>query len=218
VTRAPASLVDAFGVCAGELGMFSAARVFARELLHETDDALVAEVVSVLGEAYPVFDVVAARALDLRTVHPLDAAPVTDALRSLSRLVVIGMEADCVEALVPRLSGVRIGVVPDLTHDADLGRVVANLGRRVELLELAGFQRWAGRSAGLLTVVYGADGFHATVCQTWLRAHGPDVRGRFRTIAGWNVLGRRMDAYPRWLGETDAHDFAPLVDATGGGA
>jgi hypothetical protein len=175
----------------------------------------VAEVVSVLGETYPVFDVVASRALEVRAVPPLDAAPVAAALRSLSRLVVVGIEADCLDALVPRLPGVRVGVVPDLTHDADLARVVANLGRRVELLDLGGFQRWAGRSAGLLTVVYGADGFRATVCQAWLRAHGPDVRGRFRTIAGWNVLGPRMDAYPRWLGETDASELSPLVDAVG---
>ena len=215
MSRVPAGLCAAFGVCAGELGMFSAARVFVRELLLEPDEALAAEAAGALGESYPVFDVVAARAFARREVPAVSAAAVAAEVGDLSRLVVVGIEAHCLEALLPEIPGVRVAVLPDLTHDADLDRVRANLGERVELSERGTCQRWAGRSTGLLTIVYGADGFRATVCQAWLRAHGPDVRPRFRKIVGWNVLGPKMEAYPRWLGETDASDFAPLVGPEG---
>ena len=204
-------LIDAFALCAAELGMFSAARLFAGQLLAEPDAGVVTQVTELLGTRFPVFDVVVHRALSERRLAPIDPAPVLDALRGLSRLVVVGVEAECLDALLGRVPGLRIALGPDVLEGANLDRVAANSRTEVEFLGLDSFQAWAGRHSGLLTTVYGCDGFQATVCQAWLRAHGPDVRSRFRTLIGWNILGPKMASYPRWLGDTDAGEFAPLV-------
>ena len=185
-------LIDAFALCAAELGMFSAARLFAGQLLAEPDAGVVTQVTELLGTRFPVFDVVVHRALSERRLAPIDPAPVLD-------------------ALLGRVPGLRIALVPDVLEGANLDRVAANYRNEVEFLGLDSFQAWAGRHSGLLTTVYGCDGFQATVCQAWLRAHGPDVRSRFRTLIGWNILGPKMASYPRWLGDTDAGEFAPLV-------
>jgi hypothetical protein len=196
--------------------MFSASRLFAAQLLDEPDPRVVAEVVELLGDRYPVFDAVAHSVLSARSLPPIDAAPVMHALSGLARLVVIGMEAVCLDALLERAPNeLRIALVPDVLEGANLSRVAANYSGAVEFLGLDTFQGWAGRRSALLTTVYGSDGFQATVCQAWLRAHGPDVRSRFRSIIGWNVLGPKMAAHPRWLGDTSADEFAPLVAAEG---
>lgn len=212
MSRAPASLVDAFTVSAGELGQFSASRLFLAQLIAEPDAALVDEVVDVLGRAFPVFDMVCREGLRQRAARPIDLAAVLAALDGLSRLVVVGVEADCLDVLLPRLDGVRVGLIPDSALDADLPRLLSNYGARVELLDLAGFQRWAGRSSGVLTTLYGSDGFRAAACSVWPRVHGTDMRTRFRTILGWNVLGPRMLSYPRWLSEVGTDDFSVVVD------
>jgi hypothetical protein len=204
-------LIDAFALCAAELGMFSASRLFASQLLAEPDAGVVAEITELLGTRFPVFDAVVSRALSERHLEPIDPAAVLDALRGLSRLVVVGIEAECLDTLLGRVPSLRIALVPDALEGANLERVAANYRDEVEFLGLDSFQGWAGRHSGLMTTVYGCDGFQATVCQAWLRAHGPDVRSRFRTLIGWNVLGPKMAAYPRWLGDTDAREFAPLV-------
>lgn len=206
-----AALLDAFAVCAAELGMFSASRVFLRELARE-GGGRAREVADALSARYPVLDAMAARALARGEVAALEPEPVVRALRGHRRIVFVGIEADCLEALLPRLGREqRVALVPDIALEIDVGRVRANLPGDLELLDLGTFQRWAGRTSALVTTVYGADGFRATVCQAWLRAHGPDVRTRFRSIVGWNVLGPKMNAYPLWLADTDAADFTELV-------
>jgi hypothetical protein len=211
MTELTPGLADAFALCAAELGMFSATRLFARSLLEETDAQCVGEVLELLGSRYPVFDVVARRALTERTIRPIDAGGLSRAVANLSRLVVVGIEAECLDALLLLPQRPRLALVLDALEGADMERVAANYEGEVTLLDLGSFQRWAGRSSALMTTVYGSDGYQATVCQAWLRAHGPDVRTRFNTILGFNVLGARMDAYPRWLCDTDARDFAPLI-------
>jgi hypothetical protein len=213
MTARDAALLEAFAVCAGELGMFSAARVFLRELASAPEAARTREIVSALSERYPVFDALAGGALARGSVEPIDPEPVASALRALGRVVVVGIEAHCLDVLLPRLLGThKVALVPDIALDCDMDRLRANLPEQLALLDIGDFQKWAGRSSALLTTVYGADGFRATVCQAWLRAHGPDVRTRFRSIVGWNVLGPKMDAYPMWLAETDAADFTRLIE------
>lgn len=211
--RAPPSLVDAFTVCAGELGQFSASRLFLEQLLVEPDAALVADVVDVLGAAFPVFDVVAGAGFKRRGLPQLNVEPVVAALEGLSRLVIVGLETDCLDALLPLVPQVRIGLIADTAFELDLDRVLANFRGRVEPLDLADFQRWSGRSSGILTTLYGADEFRAATCSVWPRVHGADMRTRFRTILGWNVLGPRMESYPRWLAEIGTENFSTVVGA-----
>ena len=146
-------VIDAFALCAAELGMFSASRLFVRELLAERDDHLVDDVTALLGTRYPVFDAVAHGALQRGEIPRLDPQPVLQAVRGLSRLVIIGIEAECIDALLGQLPRLRVALVPDVLEGANLERVAANYSGEVEFLGLDSFQAWAGRSSGLLTKV-----------------------------------------------------------------
>lgn len=208
----PPGLDQAFLMAATELGMCSAARLFVRELAAAGGDGLVAEARDQLGRAFPVLDFVAGRALAGEPEPPLDPAPVLRALAGIARLLVVGVEADFLDALVPRLAGVEIGLLAETgPAQADLRRVLANYGGRVRAVTLDDFQRWAGRRSALLTFVYGSDGHVAHVQGAWLRVSGPDVRTQFRSLIGWDILGRPLDVYPRWLVETHRDDFSDLA-------
>lgn len=218
----PPGLDQAFLMAATELGMCSAARLFVRELAAAGGGALVAEARDQLGRAFPVLDFVAGRALagepELRgdkpsyATEPPDPAPVLRALAGIARLLVVGIEADFLDALEPRLDGVEVGLLAETgPTQADLRRALANYGGRVRAVTLDDFQRWAGRRSALLTFVYGSDGHVAHVQGAWLRVSGPDVRTQFRSLIGWDIFGHPLDVYPRWLVETHRDDFSDLV-------
>src|SRR5687767_8596752 len=99
----PPALDQAFLTAAGELGMCSAARLFVRELAGEGGDALVAAARDRLGRAFPVFDFVAACFLEGERAPPIDPSPVIEALDGIARLLVVGLEADFLDALIPRI-------------------------------------------------------------------------------------------------------------------
>lgn len=213
----PPALGQAFRMAAGELGMCSAARMILRELWAAGGDELVAEARDSLGREYPVLDFVAERWLAGER-PAAGAAPalseVVEALQGVSRLLVIGLEADALDALVPLLRDVAVGlVVQDGGLDADLRRVLANYGGRVQGVDLSALQGFAGRRSALLTFVYGTDGHHAHVNSIWLRVSGPDVRTQFRSLIGWDILGSPMLVYPRWLVAASTADFSRLVPA-----
>ncbi|AUX21580.1 hypothetical protein SOCEGT47_020660 [Sorangium cellulosum] len=208
----PPAIGQAFRMAAAELGMRSAARLFLRELMDAGGVSLVHEARDHLGREFPVLDFVAERWLAGEPDAPLDPAGVIEALRGVTRLLVVGLEADCLDALVPRLSGVEAGLVTDAGGlDPDFHRVLANYDGLMVPVALSDLQRWAGRRSALLTFVYGTDGHSAHVSPSWLRVSGPDVRTQFRSLIGWDILGRPMTVYPRWMVETSRSDFSRLV-------
>jgi hypothetical protein len=212
VTSLPPALGQAFHMCAAELGMCSAARLFVRELTGAGGDELVRESRDQLGRDYPVFDFVAERFLEGDGQPRVDPGPPVAALERVARLVVVGLETDFLDALVPCLPGVEIGLVTDgAGMDPDFRRVLANYGGRVEPVGFADIQRWAGRRSALLSFVYGTLGDTVHVSTTWLRVSGADMRTQFRSIIGWDIFGRPMLIYPRWLVGTSRADFSHLV-------
>lgn len=204
-------LEDAFRTAAAELGMCSAARLFTREASRSGPGA-VAELRDRLGRPFPVLDAVAASALEgapPRTPAPGD---VLAALAGLRRLLVAGFEADFLDALVPALPvEVRVGLVRTAFLEGNWERIVDNYAGRLELVEMAAFAGWAGPRSGLLTFLYGVEGAVTHVAPAWLRVAGDDVRPIFRELVGWDVLGRPMSLYPRWLTEVPAGSFTRLA-------
>lgn len=208
----PPRLAGAFLSAASELGMASAARLFAREVARAGGRELVAAARDTFGRDFPVFHVVASRWLAGELDAAPSPAPVLPLAGALARLLVVGLEANWLDALLPRLAGVEVGLLRDeAAVAADFRRVLANYEGLAVGVELAELHRWSGRRSGLLTFVYGSDGHVAHVPTTWLRVSGPDVRTQFAALIGWNILGGPMDVYPRWLAETGVADFSRLV-------
>lgn len=205
-------LEDAFRTAAAELGMCSASRLFVREAGTSGTEAL-EELRDRLGRTFPVLDAVSGAALDGQALHPPDPGPALEALSGLRRVLVAGFEADFLDALVPALPAreVRIGLVRTATLEADWTRLADNYAGRLELVEMSGFASWAGSRSGLMTFVYGVEGAVTHVAPAWLRVAGDDVRPIFRELVGWDVLGRPMSLYPRWLTEVPAGTFTRLV-------
>lgn len=207
----PASLASAFQGTAAELGWCSAARLFTRELAAAGGCDLVARAADQLGRAYPVFACVAQRAIDGND-RGVDAQPIVDALSGVRRLLVVGLESDFLDALVPRLPNTTIGVVTLSDGlDTDWRRVLANYGGRVVPVALGEVQDWSGRHSAILTFVYGTDDHMVHVAPAWLRVSGSDVRAQFRSLVGWDVMGSPMALFPRWLVSTGANDFSHLI-------
>lgn len=208
-------LEPAFRVCAGELGLWSASRLFVNAAWAAGGAAAVGALDDDLGDGFPVVDEVVRRVLAAGA--PL-APPVIDTVlercADLRRLVVVGVEADLLGPLADRLpSTVEVLALFDATFPVDPARVRAAWTPRVGLTDVGDFQGAAGGRSGLITPVYGADAFRAAVAPVWLRVHSPDVRMLFRRLIGIDVVGARMTSYPRWLGETESADFTDLVKA-----
>lgn len=211
--KLPPSAHAAFRLAAGELGMCSAARLFTDELLSAGGADLLGEARDHLGSDFPVFDLVAAEALEGHRRPPAGAALVARALGSASAVLVVGLEAFFLDALVPALDGgVRIGLVlGEGGLEGDVRRILANFGDRVEEARIGDVQRWAGKRSALLTFVYGTTSVNAYVPPVWLRVAGSDVRTQFRTLIGWDILGRPTLLYPRWLVETPLEPFTTVI-------
>ena len=215
MTALPTSLLDAFALAAGELGMFSASRLFCDEIFQEGGAALVGEMRELMGPIYPVLSVLAARVEVEGGVPAPDPRPMIEELQGIHRVVVVGAEAWIIDALADALPSVAVGVVVDATLPFSAPRVAANLEGRATLIGLEEVTRWCGARTALLTAVYGSDGYRATVCSTWLRLMGPDTRMLFAALVGWNLLGPAMEVYPRWLQDTLVDDFTAVVGGAG---
>jgi hypothetical protein len=208
----PRSLEPALEAAAAELGWCSASRLFVSELVAAGGDELALRAADRLSRDYPIFACVADRFLAGHARRPVDPEPALAALSGIRRLVVVGLEADHLDALLPRLGDVEVGLAKiENGIPPDWRRVLANFDDRVRAVELSEVQHWAGRLSGLMTFVYGTDRFVAHVGPAWLRVSGPDVRTQFRTLVGWDVLGAAMTMYPRWLEPTQVADFSQLV-------
>jgi len=208
----PPALAQAFQMAAGELGMCSAARLFLRELHAEGGIDLVARATDRLGREFPVVDFVGQQWLDGVAPTAVDPSGPVAALRGTKRLLVVGIEADYLDALLPNLKDVEVGLVTDSGgFEPDFRRVLANYDGRVSPAGLNEIQLWAGRRSSLLTFAYGSDGHTTHVSSTWLRVSGPDVRTQFRSLIAWDILGQPMSVYPRWLVATACTDFSVVV-------
>ncbi len=205
-------LEDAFRAAVAELGMCSAARLYVREAAVSGRDALL-ELRDRLGRPFPILDAVSSAALEGRPSRGPDPGPALEALGGLGKILVAGFEADFLDTLLPELPAprVRVGLVRTATLEGDWARIADNFGGRLELVELAGLASWAGSRSGLLTFLYGVEGAVTHVAPAWLRIAGDDVRPIFRELVGWDVLGRPMSLYPRWLTEVPAASFTRLV-------
>lgn len=215
----PPGLDAGFLVAATELGMASASRLFVAEVSALHGDPGIEALRDALGRDYPVLDYVASAHLEARALPPPDPAPALAALGPLRRLLVVGVEADALDALVAALpADTAIGIAMGgggLEPDAD--RVAANYGGRIEVVALGAWTRWAGARSGLLTFVYGTDGQQAFVVPAYLRLVGPDVRAAFRALIGWDVLGGAPRLHPRFLAGASIADFSSVVSPGPGG-
>lgn len=208
----PVSASAAFRLAAAELGMCSAARLFTAELLAAGGPSLLGEAREQIGPDYPVLDLVASEALDDRPPPPIDATAVVRALGTATTVLVVGLEAFFLDVLVPALRDVRVGLVlGEGGLEGETRRILANFGDRVEEVRIGDVQRWAGRKSAMLTFVYGTAGTNVYVSPVWLRVAGPDVRTQFRTLVGWDVLGRPTSLYPRWSAEAPLEPFSVVV-------
>lgn len=208
----PASASSAFRLSAAELGMCSAARLFAAELHAAGGAPLLEEARDRIGPDYPIFDIVASETLEGRPPARINPASVVTALGSAKLVLVIGIEAYFLDALVAALPAARIGLVlGEGGLEGERRRILANFGGRVEDVPLSDVLRWAGRRSAMLTFIYGTVSTNAYVAPVWLRVAGPDVRPQFRTLVGWDVLNRAPALYPRWVVEAPLEPFSCLV-------
>lgn len=205
---------QAFRLAASELGMASAAWLFVRETAAEDGADGVAELRDAMGRAWPVLDAVCAGWLAGTRdpdVRPGDVLPL---LEGAARLVLVGYEADWVDALLRALPDtVRVGLVQLGDPRTHWPRLFANHGPRLVPLTLMEFQAWAGPRSVLATFVYGHAAQQLFVLPAWLRCTGPDVRTQFRTLLGWRILDVPMELYPRWLVAADAGTITALRPA-----
>jgi hypothetical protein len=202
----PRGLANAFQIAASELGMFSASRLFVRIIQESSGQSGIEAMQDLLGSTYPVLDAVSTE----QTQKEINAKQVASLLGSASKLLVIGLEADCLDALLPLLT-IKVGILTENIFTADWERVFSNYPS-VEPVPLSEMPLWSGSKSALLTFVYGTNGHVAHVLPVWLRVLGPDVRVQFRDLIGWNVLGQPMRLYPRWLSETSIDDFSQIAE------
>ena len=200
MTTLPPELAQSFSVAMGELGFCSTAWLYVRVVAQAGGDELVTVLREQLGRTFPVLDAVAADWISGQRAPSVDAGAVFTACHGLERLLVVGLEADFLDALLP------YSMV-----DVDWERVSANYAGRVQLVDLSAAQEWAGSRSGLLTFVYGHNGHLSHVRPSWVRFIGDDIRTQFRSIIGWNVLRAPLYVYPRWLVEAPLSDFSEVL-------
>ena len=208
----PHGLDQAFGAVAGELGMASAAWLFVRAVARCTGDPGVLALAEGVGGAFAVLDAVARGWLRGSREPDLDPRRALEAIGKATRLVVVGVEASYLDALVGRLDpAVKVAMIAHSPFPVDWDRTLDNYGGRIERVDLDTFQKWAGGKSALLTFAYGREDSRTAVPPLWLRACGADVRSQFRALVAWNVLATPLQFYPRWLVEVEADTFTHFV-------
>jgi hypothetical protein len=208
----PNGLDQAFGTVAGELGQATAAWLFVRAVARSSGDGGVTMLADRAGPAFPVLDAVARGWVAGVREQKVDPRAVLEAIGKATRLVVVGVEATLLDALVAKLDPtVKVAMIAHSPFPVDWERVLDNYGGRVERVDLDTFQHWAGGKSALLTFAYGHVDSRTAVAPLWLRACGADVRAQFRALVGWNVLEAPLQLYPRWLVEIEIDSFTHFV-------
>jgi hypothetical protein len=123
----PAGLDQAFGAVAGELGMSTSAWLFVRAVARCAGDRGVEGLADAAGAQFPVLDAVARGWLDGVRQQAVDARPAVDAIGRATRLVVVGVEAAYLDALVARVDpAVKIAMITHSPFPVDWDRVLDN--------------------------------------------------------------------------------------------
>ncbi len=209
-------LGGAFELASAELGFAAASWLFVEQVAalsgREGIEALRGE----LGTSFSVLDFVAACWLAGERAPAIDVSGVKRALAGARRVLVVGLEARHLDALVHELEpSVRLGLLTYRMQRVEWERVLGNYGGRIEPVDLAEFQGWAGARSAILTFIYGMRGDLVNVLSAFLRVLGPDVRTQFRDIVGWDVLGDAPEVYPRYLVEALASELTTIVRLAG---
>ncbi len=202
----------AFELASAELGFASASWLFVAEVAEAGGDSAVERLRDELGSSFSVLHFVAERWLEGERAPAIAATRVSRALAGARRVLVVGVEANHLDALARDLPrDVRLGLLTYRMQRVDWERVIGNYNGRVEPVDLAEFQGWAGARSAIVTFVYGTRGDLANVLSAFLRITGPDVRTQFRDIIGWDVLGAAPEVYPRYLVETAVSELTALI-------
>jgi hypothetical protein len=213
----PAGLHQSFHQAAAELGMVSAAWLFAREVERAGGKTLLRALRDDLGRAYPVLDAVVARRLAGAASAGIDVTAVLEACADAHHVLFVGLETclldPVVAALATRKPRPRLHLLTQRVFQPDWQRVAANFGGDVELVGLDRFQRCAGPRSVLVTPVYGSNPDNTYALPALVRASGADVRTQFRALVGVEVLGQSFYVYPRWLVEVPRRTFTEIVKA-----
>lgn len=208
-------LGSAFELASAELGFVTASWLFIDDVARLSGRDGVVALRDELGHSFSVLDFVASEWLEGKRERAIRTSSVLHSLEGSRRVLVVGLEAAHLDALVRDLApSVRLGLLTYRLQRVDWQRVLDNYHGRVEAVDLSGFQGWAGARSALLTFVYGRRGSMINVLSAFLRVTGSDVRTQFRDIIGWNVLSRAPEVYPRYLVETAASELTELVDET----
>ena len=193
----------AFTLAAAELGMATSAWLFAEEIHAIEGSEGVALLGDRLGRKWPVLDAICAAWLDGARPPKVCVQPLIDRLQGFRRLLIVGLEAHWLDPLLAQLPhSLRLGLLRHSELLPDWERVASNLPSRVEFVDLANFQSWAGARSALLSFVYGCSNTSQDELFTttsWARVAGPDMRTQFRDLFAWDVLGVPLRLYPRWL-------------------
>lgn len=208
-----ASLRDAFEQGAGELGFADTAWLFVERVAELRGEPGVVALRDLLGQTFPTLHFVASRYLSGGRREPVDVSVVAELLRGTRRVLIVGLEAAHLDALVQALPReTRIGLLTYRLLPVDWDRVLSNHPGRVEAVDLTVFQTWAGARSAILTFTYGRRAERVYVLPAFARISGADVRTQFRDLVGWDVLGGVPAVYPRWLIELPASELTRLVE------
>ena len=127
----PAGLDQAFGAVAGELGQSTSAWLFVRAVARCAGDRGVEQLADTAGAQFVVLEAVARGWLAGVREQSIDARPAFDAIGSATRLVVVGVEAAYLDALVARIDPtVKIALMTHSPFPVDWDRVLDNYGGR----------------------------------------------------------------------------------------
>lgn len=206
----PPGLHRAFQVAVADLGLCSAAWLFAEEAHAVGGPGMVTALRDALGSDWPVLDTVAAAKLEGASRPVPDATAMLRACGNATHIVCVGIEAHLLDALV-RATPLPISLLGLSVFGPDWERVAANYGGRIRIEPLETFQRLAGPRSVLMTFAYGAAGDTTHVLPAWIRVHGEDVRTQFRSLVAWEVLDRPFFVYPRWLVPVPLSTFSDVV-------
>lgn len=208
----PSGLDQAFAAVAGELGQVTASRLFVHAVARCSGDDGVTALADRVGPTFPVLDAVARGWVEGTREAAVDVDTVLDAVGKATRVVIVGMESNLVDAFVARVDrSVKLAMVCHSPFTVDWDRVLDNYGGRIERVDLDTFQQWAGAKSALLTFAYGRNGSRTAVAPLWLRACGSDVRAQFRALIAWDALGAPLRLYPRWIVEIDVDSFTHFL-------
>lgn len=208
-----AGLEQAFQLAASELGFCSAAWLFVKAAQENGGEESLLGLRDALGRAFPVLDaVIDAYQKGMLAPDPNPGA-VVDLCWNAEKVLVVGLEAEFLDALMSALSKPEVYLLTHSDFDVDWTRVLSNYGGKVLPVSLNEFQRCAGPKSVLLTYVYGVHGHSTHVLPAWMRVTGEDVRTQFRSLIGWDVLRSSFFVYPRWLVEISAQSFTHLLSS-----